>query len=274
MFHLCEAVRLAVGDILAGQVVSPCPDRPVDAGFLHIHAGGQEFRPLWDREFRQRCLALQHKVCIGFQFGVLPRFCKPAVGEVLEGIWVILAGKECLCHLGKPNEGGIKGIDPIGHPPCRFRSFLHYPPFPIAEHLRLVLVCNDGPAFLADVCGQLCPLRVAHPFIGKFHLLPLQLYKFPAVGTGDKVVLYDIRPFHSFPDVAGFQGRGGGHEYFPVVEGLCPLFGQRDWVCLFFGCAGVFVHLIQKEKSDRLAGQLGGAVGADHAQVHPIELKL
>ena len=44
VFHLCEAVRLTVGDILAGQVVSPCPDRPVDAGFLHIHAGGQEFR--------------------------------------------------------------------------------------------------------------------------------------------------------------------------------------------------------------------------------------
>ena len=38
----------------------------VKSGELHIHAGGQEFRPLWDREFRQRRLALQYKVCIGW----------------------------------------------------------------------------------------------------------------------------------------------------------------------------------------------------------------
>ena len=42
----------------------------------------------------------------------------------------------------------------------------------------------------------------------------------------------------------------------------------------FFEAPGILVHFVEEQVPDRLAGQLRGAVGADDAQIHSVELKL
>ena len=273
--HLREGVRLPVGDILRGEIVPPCPDGPVDAVLLNVYASGQELRPFRDGQLRQVRLALQHQVRIRFQFRILPRLRQPAVREVLKEVRVILACQEGFHDLRKADEGGIKGVDPEGHFPCELGVFLDHPPLPVAEHLRLVPVCDHALAFLADVNGELRPVCVAHALIaGEVDLLPFQLYHLAAVWAWHKVVLHLVRCFHGFPDVPGLERGGAGDVDLPVAEGLSPLPGQRDRVRLLLRGSWIFVHLIKEQVSDGPAGQLGRAVGADHIQEHSVKLQL
>lgn len=180
-----------------------------------------------DDELRQRGLPLQDKVGVGLQLCVLPRLREPAVGEVLEEVWVILAGEESLDHLRKSDEWAVEGIDPEGHLAGELGLFLHCAPLPVAEHLRLVPVGDDAVAVLAFVNCELRPVCVGHTvFVWEFDLLPDQFDVLPAMGAGHEIMSDLVCGLHGFPDVPGLQGGGGCLEDFPVAEGLRPLRGQ------------------------------------------------
>ena len=88
-FHLAHGKGLPVGNILAGHIIAPGPDRPVQAILLYVDPAGHQFGPWRQRPFRCFRLALHYHVGVGFQLGVLPGFGQPAIGEIVQQFRVV-----------------------------------------------------------------------------------------------------------------------------------------------------------------------------------------
>ena len=95
------------------------------------------------------------------------------------------------------------------------------------------------------------------------------------MGAWHKVMLFRFRLLLGFPDVAGFQRGGGGHEDLAVCGvGLGALYGQGNRIRLFFGGARKFVHFVKKQIPDRGGGQGGRAVCSRKKNEHGFKFQL
>ena len=275
MLHIRKAQRLAVGDVLRGDVAAPGPDGPIHTGLLHVYPGSKQLGPGGNHQLRHMGLSLQYQVGVSLEGCVLPGLCHPGIDEVLMGFRVVSALEVFFGDIREPHKGRVKGVDPEAHPLSVGAVLFDHPPLPEPQHLPLVLVCDNPAALRAGVHRQLRPVNIRHALIiGELEVCPLELYHLPTMGAGDKVVFLDVTVLQGFPDVPGGDGRGTGDKYLAVLEGLGALPCQGDRVRLFGAGAGVLVHLIQEKKTDSLAGQVRGRVGAHQAQVHPVKLKL
>ena len=79
-------------------------------------------------------------------------------------------------------------------------------------------------------------------------------------------MLFSLRRLFGFPDMARFQGGGGGHKDFAVEKGFCTLSRQGNGVGLFLGRARKLVHFVQKQVTYIRTGQIRRAVRS--RQVH------
>ena len=69
-------------------------------------------------------------------------------------------------------------------------------------------------------------------------------------------MLLDVAVLQGFPDMARGDGGGTGYENLAVSKGLGALPCQGDRVGLFGAGPRVLIHLIQKQETDSLAGQV------------------
>ena len=254
LFDLGKTESLTVGDVLRGDEIAPRSDRPVEAVLLHVHAACEQLGPRRNHVLRQIGLPFEDEVCAGFELGVLPRLCQPAVHKVLQLLRVVLAVQKFIDDFRKANKWRVEGVHPERHLFDQLGLGFHSSPLALPEHLRLVAVGNDAAALLADVVALGCPVCIGEGFVaGEFHLRPFEFDEFPAVRAGHEVMPDLVRAFEGFPDGACPKRRGGGHEDLPVVERLGSFRCQLDGVCLLFACAGVFVYLVQKKEADCLA---------------------
>ena len=253
LFDLGKAESLTVGDVLRGDEIAPRSDRPVEAVLLHVHAACEQLGPRRNHVLRQIGLPFEDEVCAGFEFGVLPRLCQPAVHKVLQLLRVVLTVQKFFYNLRKANKWRVQSVHPECYLADELGVFLDRPPLSLAEHLRLVLVCDYASALLAYISCEFCTVCVTHPFLfGEVYLLPLEFDVFPAVRTWNEVVLLYVCIFLGFPDMPCFQCRCACDEYLPVVECLGSFPCQTDRVGFLFGCPRIFIHLIEKQESDCL----------------------